>query len=223
MLIILVYSLLQFLVFRVVFGGEFCAGHSRYRTGMEYFPRYQWSSRICGDGSGRVVGQSRKDCGGQLSFGYFATLVRQHCWYCPTTMQVPVECLFSTKNDTKFRASLGAETLRNLLHDQRLLGVPRIPPNADFNASDKRATGIYNAAAMCWKCCRTAYLFVCLFVWIKKNSVKSCVFLLLYVDVNILYFIVKLLEGLKVDVCFSSTKSSAIFWVVSGRSSECFK
>ena len=88
-----------------------------------------------------------KDCGGQLRFGRLATLV--------TTLmilpydQAPVERLFSlcTKNYTKFRASLGAETLCSLLHCKINFDCEchQLRPTRDLITSAKHATVIYNA------------------------------------------------------------------------------
>ena len=88
-----------------------------------------------------------KDCGGQLRFGHLATLVT-------TLMILPyaqdlVEQLFSlcTKNDTKFQASLGTETLCSLL--QYKINVDckchQFRPTRDLITSTTHATVIYNA------------------------------------------------------------------------------
>ena len=145
---------------------------------IQTFPSSSTMNKWLGDGL------ERKGCGGQLSCGHLATIV--------TTLlillydQAAVERLFSlcTKNDTKFRASLDAETLRILLHCKI---------NVDRECHE-------------FPTCLLIYLFAYLFVWLKLKKNLFCKnllsFFFLKEEENILCFIIQILEDLKLDIFF---------------------
>ena len=93
---------------------------------------------------GRVL--QLKDCMGQIRFGHLAVLIKT-LLILPYD-QAPVELLFSlcTKNDTKFRSSLGAETLCNLLHVKVNTDCDchMLRPTKDLLDRARHATGIHN-------------------------------------------------------------------------------